>query len=327
MLVTQLSLDGTQNEVHRIKSKKKQAASPVTVAGRFVLLGAGVQSSTLVEMIIEGEIDPVDAVIFADTGNEPPHVYAQVRYLSKRLASAGIPLEIVRKPNTKGITVDFMTSKGRFATMPLYTRDSVTGKRGILRRQCTNEYKIEPCTSFILDWLVERGYALVDSRGARRVKKGIGIEMLYGISLDEAHRQTKRGKTWQLADYPLIDQEITRGGCVQWLRSKGLPVPKKSSCIICPYHSDAMWLEMKSERPLEFEEACAFDEWLRGVEANTTSYKRGKIQDDCYLHPSLQPLRSIDFEELDRRRKMQSDMFAHELIDSCSTDGGFSCFS
>ena len=42
---------------------------------RILSLGAGVQSSTLLMKIYNGEIAPVDYAIFADTGNEPQEVY------------------------------------------------------------------------------------------------------------------------------------------------------------------------------------------------------------------------------------------------------------
>ena len=42
---------------------------------RFLSLGAGVQSSTLALMIANGELEPVDSAIFADTGWEPRKVY------------------------------------------------------------------------------------------------------------------------------------------------------------------------------------------------------------------------------------------------------------
>jgi hypothetical protein len=63
---------------------------------RFLHLGAGVQSSTLVEMVVEGELEPVDYVLFADTGDEPPWVYKQVVYLTNRLSTVNIPLIITR---------------------------------------------------------------------------------------------------------------------------------------------------------------------------------------------------------------------------------------
>lgn len=52
---------------------------------RFLSLGAGVQSSTLALMIAHGEIEPVDAAIFADTQWEPSHVYDWLDWLEKQL--------------------------------------------------------------------------------------------------------------------------------------------------------------------------------------------------------------------------------------------------
>jgi hypothetical protein len=67
------------------KPKRKQTAAERETVASFLHLGAGVQSSTIVEMIVEGDLPPVDAVIFADTGNEPKWVYEQVDYLKSRL--------------------------------------------------------------------------------------------------------------------------------------------------------------------------------------------------------------------------------------------------
>jgi 3'-phosphoadenosine 5'-phosphosulfate sulfotransferase (PAPS reductase)/FAD synthetase len=52
---------------------------------RFLSLGAGVQSSTLALMIAHGEIEPVEAAIFADTGWEPRHVYEWLNWLEEQL--------------------------------------------------------------------------------------------------------------------------------------------------------------------------------------------------------------------------------------------------
>lgn len=118
--------------------------------GRFLHLGAGVQSSTRAEMIFEGELDRIDAAIFADTGNEPPWVYGQVWYLAGRLAAVNIPLIVVMK-SSGGLLADAMTPGGRFASMPLFTKNPTTGQIGMLRRQCTAEYKIAPSRSYVRD--------------------------------------------------------------------------------------------------------------------------------------------------------------------------------
>ena len=42
---------------------------------RILSLGAGVQSTTLLYMMLNGDVEPVDHIIFADTGWEPEPVY------------------------------------------------------------------------------------------------------------------------------------------------------------------------------------------------------------------------------------------------------------
>jgi len=293
--------------------------------GRILHLGAGVQSSCLAEMIVEGELPPVDLVLFADTGNEPKWVYAQVRYLKNRFESVNTPFSIVRKEGL-GLVEHTISGKGRWAAMPLFTLND-DGSVGRLRRQCTSEFKIEPCDDEIRGWLVELGQA-TEKNGRRTVKQGVYVENIYGISADEQYRAGKRGPGWQRASYPLIDMGMTRTGCEDWLKAHGLRVPHKSSCIICPYHDNSYWKWLQTEHPDEFEEACQFDDWLRSDEAKV---RIPSMVQANYLHDSCTPLREIDFDNPPKRsrRKVNVDQLQIEIIfaDTCSTDGGFSCFS
>src|SRR5678809_803098 len=108
----------------------------------YLSFGAGRQSSTIAEMIVEGEIPPVNLAIFADTQNEPDWVYKQVEYLRGRLALRGIPLDVVTVGN---IYNSIMAGSTRIASIPVFSmqRDG-DNKIGRLRRQCTREYKIAP---------------------------------------------------------------------------------------------------------------------------------------------------------------------------------------
>jgi hypothetical protein len=110
-----------------------------------------------------------------------------------------------------------------------------------------------------------------------------------GITTDEIQRLKEARKKWLTFRYPLcMEHKMSRSACVSWLRRNGYPTPPKSSCICCPFHSDAFWRWLKTESPSEFEDACRFDEairnGLRGVESSA-----------AYLHGSMQPLRDVDF--------------------------------
>jgi len=63
---------------------------------RFLSLGAGVQSSTLALMIAHGELDPVDAAIFADTQWEPRKVYEWLDWLEAEIQRCPHPFPVYR---------------------------------------------------------------------------------------------------------------------------------------------------------------------------------------------------------------------------------------
>ena len=104
-----------------------------------ISLGAGVQSSTMAIMAAKGDLPPVDCAIFADTGNEPKMVYAYLELLKKILP---YPVHIVSKGN---IMQDMLDAKGKsnFVVAPYFTQNKITGKKGMVMRQCTNDYKIQ----------------------------------------------------------------------------------------------------------------------------------------------------------------------------------------
>lgn len=128
---------------------------------RVLSLGAGVQSSTLLLMAREGELD-LDVAVFADTQWEPSAVYAHLEWLE---SVSSVPIERVTHGDIRADTL----AATRFASLPFYVKHS-DGSLGMGRRQCSKEYKISP----IRRWLRERG--------ASRSKPAA---LVFGISLDE----------------------------------------------------------------------------------------------------------------------------------------------
>jgi 3'-phosphoadenosine 5'-phosphosulfate sulfotransferase (PAPS reductase)/FAD synthetase len=103
-------------------------------------LGAGVQSTALALLFEEGRFPvKLDAAIFADTQEESREVYEHLEKLKTRLSFPVIT-------RTAGKIGDHLMSGtnstgGRFASIPAFTLHA-DGKKGITRRQCTKEYKI-----------------------------------------------------------------------------------------------------------------------------------------------------------------------------------------
>ncbi|KKN21603.1 hypothetical protein LCGC14_0923780 [marine sediment metagenome] len=252
-------------------------------------LGCGVQSSTIAEMIVEGELPPIDIAIFADTGDEPDYVYDQRDYLKDRLASVGIPLETVQK---ESLISAIYRAKGRFASIPCFTY--FDGQLGMMKRQCTREYKIAPIERLIRRKLLKMGHAKETKAKHIRAKKGVEITTWLGISLDEAIRMKDNRVKWIKSKWPLIELRMTRLDCANWLTAKGLPLPNKSSCRICPFHSHAHWKNVKETRPEDWEHVLAVDEYLR-TDNNFTAGMKG----DMFLYSQGIPLKEIDFSKDD----------------------------
>lgn len=74
-------------------------------------------------------------------------------------------------------------------------------------------------------------------------------------------------------EYPLVDLNMTRKDCLQWMKDNGYPQPPRSACTFCPYHSNAEWLRIKNETPDEWAEVVALDKQLRTGFVGTNKMK------------------------------------------------------
>ena len=248
-------------------------------------LGGGVQSSTIAEMIAEGVLPIPNLILFADTGDEPQYVYDQVDYLKKRLFGL-----CQFKTVSAGNLIDDLTSvTKRFAAIPVSTRMRDTGKVSRLRRQCTNEYKIVPIERAVREYLVTIGKAKRDNRGIT-IPKTVSIETWLGISLDEVVRMKPARNKRFVNRWPLIEMRMTRQDCFDWLGARGLPIPRKSSCLICPYHDNAHWQEMKERDPHDWQHVTAFDDFLRNSDSRFSATANGEL----FLHRDCVPLSQVD---------------------------------
>ena len=93
--------------------------------------------------------------------------------------------------------------------------------------------------------------------------------------------------------YPLIERGFSRAQLYKWFQENypGRPLPT-SSCIGCPYHTDAIWKQLKDSDPDSFRDAVFVDEALRKVPS-----VRGNYQGPSFLHRSRTPLVEVDFTE------------------------------
>jgi len=254
----------------------------------YLSLGAGLQSSTIAEMIVEGELPPVDLVLFADTKDEPDYVYKQVDYLRGRLARVGIELRTV---NGGDIIANAHDPNKRFAAMPVFTQTIKNNeyKTGRMKRQCTTEFKIVPIEAEVKQELLKRGMAAQKKRGIY-VNRGLKVECWLGITLDEVERMRPNKHKWIDNRWPLIDLRMYRMDCATWLMKRGLPVPLKSSCRVCPFHKNSYWSFLKDERSNDWKHVVDFDDFIRSGNGRLAATAKG----DLFLHKDCVPLSMVD---------------------------------
>lgn len=272
-------------------------------------LGAGVQSTCVYLLSHYGQIEKIDAAIFADVGDEPQAVYAHLEWLVKEYGNS-TPILIGSKGCLGDDLIQGRNSTGqRFVPIPAYT--GFAGQQeGRLRRQCTKEYKIE-----VVHQLLRRQVLGLAPR--QRIKKDTQVTMVFGISLEEARRTKgilKRMEQypWMKASFPLIERGWTRKDCQDWMAGL-LPyeVPR-SACVYCPYHSDEEWLRLKNAGGKEWDRAVEVDNALRSPDAVNR-----KITQPMYVHRSLVPLVQIDFAARLQARTPTYPLFTEECEGMC----------
>ena len=265
-------------------------------------LGAGVQSSTVLLMSCVGELPKLDACVFADTGWEPKSVYKQLEWLTEFAKGHGIPVDIVSAGNIRD---DALISQvrgvhkdgNRAVSMPYFTLGP-DGEKGIIRRQCTNEYKIRP----IEKWTRQ---TIMGLKPRQRAPKELTIMQWFGISFEEFERMRESQHKWCEHYYPLVERRMTRQDCFAWLEEHGFPRAPRSACIGCPFHNNMEWRHLKKESPDEFQDAVEFDKLIR---------KTGG-EGDVFIHNHRIPLDEVDFStDVDHGQQL---LFESGMIDEC----------
>lgn len=257
-------------------------------------------------MAAAGEVTPMPtAAIFADTGDEPESVYTWLAFLETLLP---FPVIRVRKGSESLMQAALrmkVTKDGRrfsSSDIPMFTRnqDGSTGK--IPNRACTRDFKIYP----ILKAARELGKI-------KRGQKTVGVVQWIGISLDEVTRMKPSREKWASIRWPLIEKEMTRHDCLRWMAAKGYPIPPRSACVYCPYHSNHEWRRLRDEEPSEFQKAVTFEKALQAAKANSENFKTVP-----FLHRSCVPLNEVDLStDEGRGQTVMWDSFTEECEGMC----------
>lgn len=235
---------------------------------RVLSFGAGVQSTAVLFLALEGRIPAFDLVLFADTGNEPPDVYEHVAACYALLETRGVAAEVVRGGDVLSTGAPLGT--GSALDVPWFLR-SPDGSDGMGRRECTTKLKIDPMRRAI------RGE--LKTRGLKRATQTLGI------SVDEYRRIKTSDVRYITNDYPLVELEWTRGRCAEYLAELAVEAGR-SACVVCPYHSRREWRRIRDEQPEEWARAVRFERELQLADH--------KLHGTPFLHRQRVPLDEVD---------------------------------
>ena len=252
---------------------------------RIISLGWGCQSFALAAMSALGELPTVDAAIHADTTHERSETYAFAAKWTPWLEERGV--RVVTVNDGRRTAIDEWDG----LMLPVYTTWPNGEKSGMLRRQCTHDWKIAP----IRRWLQEN-------------RNGQHIEMWIGITLDEWTRMRDSGVQYIQNYYPFIealDRPWMRGMAMRWLLQNGLDIPAKSRCKWCPFQGLEDWRETKLAGGDEWRECLEIDRLVRHK-------KDGYV---CYLHRDCIPLDQVDLRN--EQDHGQLELWGEECTGNC----------
>lgn len=265
----------------------QNASTPSSVKLRAVSLGAGVQSTTLVLMAAHGEIGPMpDCAIFADTGEEPEAIYDHLRWLMSGNVLP-FPVHVI---NTGPLGDRLFDDKE--ARIPAH------GEMGMLQRQCTRNYKLDPMRRKLRELL---------GVGPRSYIAPGTVEQWVGISTDEIIRVVPSRQRYIIRRDPLIEKQMSRWDCTNWLQDHGYPIPPKSSCVFCPYKTNMQWQALRDGDPKGWARAVEIDARLRSPEG-LAMFKK-----PSFLHRQEVPLAEADLSKVDK----QINLFNNECAGIC----------
>lgn len=247
---------------------------------RVISYGGGVQSTAMIVLATQGIIPNVDAALFSNVGDDSEHP-ATNRYVREVMipwaAERGLPVHelhrtIMKTGERQTLWQRMMDYEGDKLREPI----PVYGSNGApLSRSCTADHKIK----VLGRWIKENAK-----------KEDLPIDVLIGISVDEIER-AGRGKDekWERRLYPLLDLGMNRAKCIEVIRKAGLPIPPKSSCFFCPFHSMTVWSELRRDEPDLFEKAARLEDTL-------IARREARGMDPVYLTRRCRPIRDAVIE-------------------------------
>lgn len=198
--------------------------------------GGGIQSFAILLLILNGRVRVQEdfSIVHVDMSPYEPKT-------QQHIADVVLPLV--------GNQYRFITLNGGNALREkLHSGITMTPywhKSGLhVQRLCTIRYKID-----IVDRIIPR-YAWAT------MTLGISVDEIRRIQRHDTRLSRGRMKSYR---YPLIELDMTRSDCIEYIRSCGFEPPPKSACYVCPFSSKRRILENLIEIPQMYAEIKAIE--------------------------------------------------------------------
>tara|TARA_S200002703_G_scaffold158798_1_gene170144 strand:+ start:2191 stop:3129 length:939 start_codon:yes stop_codon:yes gene_type:complete len=238
--------------------------NPACLDGPMVVnFGGGVDSTAILVGLARlyrmgDDTAKPDLILFADTGDELPETYENVRRVSEWCeATFGIPVTIASRPNNIPGRVGYKSLSENCIT------NETLPSEAFGRGACSLKWKHEPMDAFLHGrkrplregWLQAQGY-----------EPGIKPLRLIGYDATETQKG-KRKKNSEIGEdstnfyrYPLVEWGWSREECERAIAVEGLPKVIKSACFMCPNQTEGELLTMANDNPKLFLRALAIEE-------------------------------------------------------------------
>ena len=233
------------------------------MAHQVMNYGGGRQTVAMACLVADGKLPRPDHIVIADTGREARSTWEYLEdHTRPMLARIGLSIEVA--PHSLA-TVDLYGKNGDLL-LPVYTK---TGK---FQTYCSNEWKAAVVQRYLRSFGIN------------------GADNWLGFTIDETRRiKPDKRKCWHKV-YPLIDLMLTRADCERLILDRGLPLPPKSACYMCPFRNNEEWRFIRDNYPDQWEDACRIDEEIRDEDDHHA----------MWLHEQRVPLREADLDAKDR---------------------------
>lgn len=230
--------------------------------------GGGTQSVAIAALICQGRLPKPDVSVIVDTGREKQSTWDYYHsVLVPNLSKIGVFLNRVMKNEWEAnCRRDVWGSNGTLM-IPAFSNQS--GDPSKLSNFCSGAWKQE-----VADRWLSHNHRLTPSKRRNWL----------GFSLDEPRRWLPHAESEEVW-LPLVHGvPMRREGCRSLvIREMGWPEPPRSNCWMCPNQSDAEWLEVRQNRPHEFDAAVLLEREIRLKDPH------------AYLHRQCVPLDEVDW--------------------------------